>query len=191
MFNALRTWPTLLKGLTVLLSSGLVSLNSQADAERWYQIEVALIAYQDEARIDHEYWPEVMAFRDETHPPGINDDTPWLDWWNNPILENETFTFQGQGIMALSEEAAQAEVLAHSEEPALSEKTNDHHDHGLITLARPYLDQGVAFEPFIERTRKRKNMQVLWSQRWDQPRPPTARCLTHTKSHPHQHTPAF
>ena len=91
-----------LSSLTAAISSHTVTA---AETPYWYDVEVALIGYQDSQEIDHETWPEVIAKDspaiDEVSQgdENIEETAPWawIDWWNDKPTKDGLFNVQSFG----------------------------------------------------------------------------------------------
>lgn len=121
--------------------------NAMAEAPRWYEVELALISYQDKDKIDHENWPEILVADQEINPldeqtsKETNEPWQWLKWWNQPTSPKGLFDIQKHSI-------------------------NQHK-----VLETPFLGQGLAFVDKTEKFEKAKDLQVIWSKKWRQPIP--------------------
>lgn len=124
-----------------------VTSTATAEAPRWYEVELALISYQNKDKIDHEHWPEILIPDPNTHP--TDDKTSkeasaswqWLKWWNQASLPNRLFDLETHSINQYKE------------------------------LEAPFLSQGLAFADKTEKFEKAKDLQVIWSKKWRQPIP--------------------
>lgn len=132
--------------LTIIfsLSSLIAAASSQAETPYWYDVEVALIGYQDSQSIDHESWPEVV---DKNSPEiingkQINDSTPWnwVDWWNEKPTKTSQFNVQ-----------------------------RTHETNKLKPLSKPFSEYGPAFADKMPKLENTKGMTVVWSKKWRQP----------------------
>jgi len=126
--------------LTKLLLTAALTLSSHSafsEATEWYQVELALIAHQDEAMVDHENWPDVMAARAIELPDNAFD---WLNWWHRPQ--------SSAGLYNVSSAIKTAPLLQ-----------------------KPFISNGEAFADKLQKINRRKDMQVVWSDRWLQPIP--------------------
>lgn len=114
-----------------------------AEAPRWYEVELALISYQDAERINHENWPDILIQGTEPQQ-SFNDEQPWswLTWWN--------------------ETSASPEGLYNIQKNSITSSQ---------ALETPFTNSGVAFENKRERFEKYKNLQLVWNKRWRQPIP--------------------
>ncbi|MGK0250107.1 MAG: hypothetical protein ACI910_002875 [Oleispira sp.] len=127
---------------------------SSAEAPRWYEVEVALIGYQDNQNISHEHWPEILI-NDQPSDSLVSDTTlirqekpnpwQWIYWWNNQE-ESSHGLYNVKGVHAPS-------VLTPPK------------------LRIPFAEQGIAFEDTIERFSKTDELQLIWSKKWQQPIP--------------------
>ena len=147
------------KLLTLLVSLMLMTISNTttAEAARWYEVEVALIGYQDSQKINHENWPEILINEDSTN---VSDDAQaaldeqeiepwsWLNWWNS-TTEAESNLYNVQKPQALNLEPARI-------------------------LKTPFIETGIAFEDKVEKFQKTKGLQLIWSQKWQQPIPDKA-----------------
>jgi hypothetical protein len=141
-FTALLT----LSSLTAAISS---HAETAAVTPYWYDVEVALIGYQDSQEIDHETWPEVIT----TDSPAIADviqgdesqeeiePWAWIDWWNDKPTKNSLFNVQNT--------------------------TQDNAE--LKPLSKPFSQYGPAFPNKMAKFGRAKGMTVVWSQKWRQP----------------------
>lgn len=132
--------------LTVILSltSLIAAASSQAETPYWYDVEVALIGYQDSQSIDHESWPEVV---DHNSPELINGEQVavsapwnWVDWWNEKPTQTSQFNIQR------------------------SNKVDE-----LKPLSKPFSEYGPAFADKMPKFENTKGMTVVWSKKWRQP----------------------
>lgn len=140
--------------LTVLLSlSSLTAVISNtataAETPYWYDVEVALIGYQDSQEIDHENWPEVIA----NDSPSINEEQrgdeqqqetapwAWIDWWNDEPAKTSLFNVQNTKKSSVN----------------------------LRPLGKPFNQYGPAFPDKMAKFGKAKGMTVVWSHKWRQP----------------------
>lgn len=122
---------------SLFISTSITSLNANAEALDWYQVELALIAYQNQEVIDHENWKDVIPARkaiDQSHA------FDWLNWWNQPASSNSLFAVNNK--------------------PVASQ-----------TLQPPFISTGEAFATKLQKIDRRKDMQVIWSDKWNQPIP--------------------
>jgi hypothetical protein len=151
--SRLTSTPFSLKLLTAMLAVLMPAL-SQAEAPRWYDVEVALIGYQDGQKINHENWPEILTNSAKTNvtEDEINNIIPekaepwsWIAWWNN----------QNKPIHNL-----------YNVQENLSAKPNS-----APMLKIPFTEQGIAFEDKVERFERTKGLQLIWSKKWQQPIP--------------------
>lgn len=133
----------------------MLSLHSFAEAPRWYEVEVALIGYQDSSKINHENWPEILTnktvlLEEDLSSIDTEKDEPWswINWWNNEDQIN-SHLYNVQGVQASDAKSAPA-------------------------LQIPFTEQGIAFEDKVEKFKKAKGLQVIWSQKWQQPIPEKA-----------------
>lgn len=143
---------TRLTPMLVLMLMSALSTSSLAEAPRWYDVEVALIGYQDGQKIDHENWPEVLINKQSSELLDSEEDrlnTPksdpwsWVNWWNSDAeSSNDLYNVKG---------------LQTSNAPP--------------KLRTPFAEQGIAFENDIERFSKAKDLQLIWSRKWQQPIP--------------------
>ncbi|MBL4798106.1 MAG: hypothetical protein JKY50_11875 [Oleispira sp.] len=143
------------RALTALLSlSSLFAVVSSqpviaAETPYWYDVEVALIGYQDSQEIDHETWPEVIA-KDSPAIDDVNqgdekaeETAPWawIDWWNDEPSKDSLFNVQ-------STKKGSVELRG---------------------LGKPFNQYGPAFPDKMAKFGRAKGMTVLWSQKWRQP----------------------
>jgi hypothetical protein len=134
----------------LFLPLAITSATSLAEAPRWYEVEVALIGYQDSKKIDHENWPEILIneHNDRGNDELGNDQAlaepwSWLNWWNNEEHSNE-------GLYNLQTQTADSESSI---------------------LETPFISKGPGFEDKLAKLSKAKGLQVVWSQKWQQPIP--------------------
>jgi hypothetical protein len=127
---------------------------SQAEAPRWYDVEVALIGYQDGQKINNENWPEILTSSAQTNVPEdeFNSLIPkkaepwsWIAWWNNQA-ESENNLYNVQETLSARPNAAPM-------------------------LQIPFTEQGIAFEDKVKRLEATKGLQLIWSKKWQQPIP--------------------
>lgn len=139
--------------LTLILAVFMPAL-SQAEAARWYDVEVALIGYQDSKKINHENWPEILTNAEQSDASGDKSNQldaqqsepwSWINWWNN------------QGETADNLYNVQGNLSAR---PNLAPM-----------LQIPFTEQGVAFANKVKRIAATKGLQLIWSQKWQQPIP--------------------
>jgi hypothetical protein len=126
---------------------------SSAEAPRWYEVEIALIGYQDNQSISHEYWPEILI-KDQPSDDLASDTTlinkgtldpwQWVNWWNNQ--EEST-----HDLYSIKVQAANRVTIP--------------------KLRIPFAEQGIAFEDTIARFSKTNELQLIWSRKWQQPIP--------------------
>jgi hypothetical protein len=138
--------------MTVLMS--VFSPLSSAEAPRWYEVEVALIGYQDNKNISNEHWPEILI-KDQPSDDLVSDTTllnkaiadpwQWINWWNN---QEES----SHGLYNVKRVPASNRVT-------------------IPKLSTPFAEQGIAFENTIERFSKTHELQLIWSRKWQQPIP--------------------
>jgi hypothetical protein len=127
---------------------------SSAEAPRWYEVEVALIGYQDNQNISHEHWPEILI-NDQSSVGLVSDTTligkeksapwQWVNWWNNQEESNHGL-YNVKGGLA-------SNVVT------------------IPNLRMPFAEQGIAFEDTIKRFGKTNELQLIWSKKWQQPIP--------------------
>lgn len=135
-----------------------INLSASAETPYWYEVEVALIGYQDSQQIDHESWPEVLINKDQEAQKEIHKEDPaslestneevaikektlpwaWIDWWNSK--EKGIYSIQG----------------SHTVKPT-------------DPLSKPFSQHGLAFEDKMGRFEKAKGFNIIWSQKWQQP----------------------
>jgi hypothetical protein len=138
--------------MMVLMS--VLSPLSSAEAPRWYEVEVALIGYQDNQKISHEHWPEILI-KDQLTDALVSDTTlmskrtsdpwQWINWWNN----QEESTHDLYNV-----KGGQASNIVTTPK-----------------LRTPFVEQGIAFEGTIKRFSNTDKLQVIWSRKWQQPIP--------------------
>jgi hypothetical protein len=137
----------------MLVLMSLLSFASLAEAPRWYEVEVALIGYQDDQKINHENWPEILIKDQPTNTVKEIADIltkeeiepwSWIDWWNNEE-ESPHNLYQVNG-----------ELVSNMTVPK---------------LRIPFVEQGIAFANEIERFSKTTELQLIWSRKWQQPIP--------------------
>lgn len=130
---------------TFCLSLAFLFSNSQsclAEAPRWYEVELALIGYQDEERITHENWTDILINEPVLEEQASADPAwSWLNWWNSNTVPQGLFNIQKETISAN------------------------------IQLETPFTRTGIAFEDKVERFAKYKNLKLVWSKKWRQPIP--------------------
>lgn len=140
---------------TRLTQSALVFIAANtmaAEAPRWYEVELALISYKDDQKIDQESWPEILI---ETPAKTLNTETSleqtptepvapwqWLNWWNE--------TTQPQGLFNIQTQ------------PASSNAT---------LLETPFTNLGLAFADKVDKFDKARGLKIVWSEKWRQPIP--------------------
>jgi len=121
---------------------------ASAESPRWYDIELALIGYQDSQKINHENWPEVLIEQQllsaEGDLPLVPPEDPWawLNWWNNQSEVPE-------GLYNIQKKTANSP----------------------LSLEIPFINQGPAFVDKISKFEKTKGLQLVWSKKWRQPIP--------------------
>jgi len=151
--SRLTSTPFSLKLLTALLAV-LTPALSQAEAPRWYDVEVALIGYQDSMKINHENWPEILTnseqakiTEDELNSLIPQEAAPWswIGWWNNQNMPAHNLYNVQETLSARPSPAPMLQV--------------------------PFTEQGIAFEDKVKQFKKTKGLQLLWSQKWQQPIP--------------------
>jgi hypothetical protein len=137
--------------MVVLLS--LLSFASLAESPRWYEVEVALVGYQDDQKINHENWPEILTKDQPTDTDNEIADVlnkeeiepwSWIDWWNNEE-ESPHNLYQVNG-----------ELVS---------------DMNVPKLRIPFVEQGIAFANEIDGFNKTTELQLIWSRKWQQPIP--------------------
>ena len=155
----------------------MLSLPALAEAPRWYNVEVALIGYQNNQKFDDENWPEVLVSQNaitaddspENTANDHNDPWSWVSWWNSDADNNDS-----QALYSVKSLQASDKPLTTSVEPTSIEAT-DIEVTGLETaslkLKVPFAEEGIAFEDKIENFKGTKDLQVLWSRKWQQPIP--------------------
>lgn len=123
-----------------------------AEAPRWYEVELALISYKDDQKIDQENWPEILV--DSTvdneqaevfaKPKHIEQEDPWqwINWWNT---------------------AAESKGLYNIQKQSLSKQQTP--------LEKPFTNLGEAFAHKAAQFRWAKDLKVVWSEKWRQPIP--------------------
>ncbi len=125
---------------------------ASAESPRWYDIELALIGYQDSQKINHENWPEIIV---EKQLINVQEDLPltpqedpwaWLNWWNN-----------------------------HNEAPVGLYNIQKKMTNTPSSLEIPFTNQGPAFVDKINKFEKTKGLQLVWSKKWRQPIPEKAK----------------
>lgn len=133
--------------LTVMLSlsSIMTAVSAHAETPYWYDVEVALIGYQDSQQIDHETWSEVIDHNSPELVEGeqLEEKTSWswIDWWNEKPAKNSLFNVQ-----------------------STKKASND-----LEPLSKPFSEYGPAFPDKMPKFEKAKGMTVVWSKKWRQP----------------------
>jgi len=156
---------------SLLMSTGtacisMLSLPAHAEAPRWYNVEVALIGYQSNQKFDDENWPEVLINRtstaeDSTEDTTNNNDDPWswVSWWNSDTDDNNSQAlYSVKGLQA-------------SGKSAMTNAESIRIDATRLKLKVPFAEQGIAFEEKTGRFAKARNLQLLWSRKWQQPIP--------------------
>jgi hypothetical protein len=137
----------------MLVIMSVLSFASLAESPRWYEVEVALIGYQDVQKINHENWPEILIKDQPTDTVNEIADVldkeeiepwSWIDWWNNEE-ESPHDLYQVNGRL-------------------ISNMT-------VPKLRIPFVEQGIAFANEIERFSKTTELQLIWSRKWQQPIP--------------------
>lgn len=132
----------------------MLSASTSAEAPRWYEIELALIAYQDNQKIDDENWPEVLINEQASNPlmqsvlvsdQSARDPWSWVEWWNNQKESRHTL-YNVKGI-------------------------KDSNADTIPKLIVPFTDQGVAFENDLDNFDKNQGLKIIWSRKWQQPIP--------------------
>lgn len=123
-----------------------------AEAPRWYEVELALISYKDDQKIDQESWPEVLidapANTENTdaslEQAAAEPETPWqwLNWWNEKTQPQGLFNIQTQ--------------------PA---------NPNFTPLETPFTKLGLAFEDKADKFEKAQDLKIVWSEKWRQPIP--------------------
>lgn len=134
--SVLFAWPLLLA----------INLSAVAEAPYWYEVEVALIGYQDSQQIDHESWPEVLVHNDSAALEDTASQTQqaaplawaWIDWWNSRA--NGLYSVQGKPT-----------------------------ENSVNALDKPFSQFGIAFEDKLGRFERAKGLNIIWSQKWQQP----------------------
>ena len=156
---------------SLLMSTGtacisMLSLPAHAEAPRWYNVEVALIGYQSNQKFDDENWPEVLinqtsTAEDSTEDTTNNNDDPWswVSWWNSDTDDNNSQALYSVKGLQASDKSAITNTEAKS-----AESTN-------LKLKIPFAEEGIAFEDKIEKFEKARDLQLLWSRKWQQPIP--------------------
>lgn len=129
-----------------------------AEAPRWYEVELALISYKDDQKIDQENWPEILVNSSaETEQPdeSLKNDTPkpeapwqWINWWND---------------------TAEAKGLYNIQKQALSKQQTP--------LEMPFIKLGEAFSDKSARLQKAADLKIVWSEKWRQPIPERSEAL--------------
>lgn len=76
----------------ILLSFFVWQLSFSAQAAPWYQVEVMLVAYTDEARIDNETWPEFLP------PLEVQAQSPDFRWWLTPSINRHNALMANYGF---------------------------------------------------------------------------------------------
>lgn len=142
--------------MTQVLMMFISTISSIAFAEspRWYEVEVALIGYQDSQKINNENWPEILINEQPAEQAGnekedryTKDTNPWawLDWWNSSDKEKHN--------------------LYHVQTPHTPKIKP------APRLQTPFISTGTAFEDKAGKFKRTKGLQVVWSQKWQQPIP--------------------
>jgi len=134
--------------LFLILSLFTSNTSVLAESPRWYEVELALISYQESQKINHENWPEILIEEDLPEPeeniPLTTPEDPWswLTWWNH-----ETETPKG---------------LYNIQKNAINTSSK---------LETPFITQGPAFEDKEAKFEKSNGLQLVWSKKWRQPIP--------------------
>ncbi|MFQ3172403.1 MAG: hypothetical protein ACI9DG_002444 [Oleispira sp.] len=137
----------------MLVLMSILSFASLAESPRWYEVEVALIGYQDDQKINHENWPEILIKDQPTDTVNEIADVltreeiepwSWIDWWNN------------EGGFPHNLYQVNGELVSNMTVPKLT---------------IPFVEQGIAFANEIERFSKTTELQLIWSRKWQQPIP--------------------
>ena len=145
----------------------MLSLPAHAEAPRWYNVEVALIGYQSNQKFDDENWPEVLINQTSTAEDSTEDTTnnnnddpwSWVSWWNSDTDDNNSQAlYSVKGLQACGKSA-----MTNAESIRI--------DATRLKLKVPFAEQGIAFEEKTGRFAKARNLQLLWSRKWQQPIP--------------------
>ena len=161
-----------------LMSTGtayisMLNLPAHAEAPRWYNVEVALIGYQNNQKFDDENWPEVLTNQtpiteeDNTEDTtNNNDDDPWswVSWWNSDTGNDNSQALYNVKSIQASGKSAIANAESNRVEATRIESTR-------LKLKVPFAEQGMAFEEKTGKFAKARNLQLLWSRKWQQPIP--------------------
>jgi len=123
-----------------------------AEAPRWYEVELALISYKDDQKIDKENWPEILI-NPQTNTDSVEelgdadisepiDPWQWVNWWNETPQTKGLFNIQKQVPSPLQ-----------------------------LPLEIPFSNLGIAFEDKAKKFERAKDLKVVWSEKWRQPIP--------------------
>lgn len=66
--------------------------SASAQAAPWYQVEVMLVAYTDEAKIDNETWPKFLP------PLEVQAQSPDFRWWLTPSINRHNALMANYGF---------------------------------------------------------------------------------------------
>ena len=161
-----------------LMSTGtacisMLSLPAHAEAPRWYNVEVALIGYQNNQKFDDENWPEVLTNQtpiteednsEDTTNNNNDDPWSWVSWWNSDTGNNNSQALYNVKSIQASGKSAIANAESNRVEATRIESTR-------LKLKVPFAEQGMAFEEKTGKFAKARNLQLLWSRKWQQPIP--------------------
>lgn len=139
--------------LACLVFMLVISLPSFAEAPRWYEVELALISYQDDQKFDDENWsgtleaePSNILGNDDVllndSPLTMTDPWAWLNWWNQDSDTKGLFNVQ-KGEFS-------------NKQPPLEV---------------PFKANGLAFERDVARFERAKELTIVWNKKWRQPIP--------------------
>lgn len=130
---------TSLLRFTLIFIAAVCSL--PASAAPWYRVEMMLVAYENEADIDHELWPDVL-------PATVSDESmtayPDYRWWLAPDMMQQMHSALWAGF-------------GFAKAP-------------LANLQAPFIPlTDLRMNEDAERINKRKDMKVVWHQAWIEP----------------------
>ena len=139
--------------LACLVFMLIISLPSFAEAPRWYEVELALISYQDDQKFDDENWSGILEAESSNilgsddilvsdSALTMADPWAWLNWWNQ---DNNT-----EGLFNVQKG-----------EPSNKQPP----------LEIPFKESGLAFERDVARFERAKELTIVWNKKWRQPIP--------------------
>lgn len=158
---------------SLLMSTGtacisMLSLPAYAEAPRWYNVEVALIGYQNNQTFDDENWPEVLTNQtpiteednsEDTTNNNNDDPWSWVSWWNSDTDANNSQALYSVKSLLRADKSA----------ITITDSKSDEITH--LKLKIPFAEEGTAFEDKIEKLEKARDLQLLWLRKWQQPIP--------------------